>query len=90
MKKQRTKVPEEIWKKFRPISESRVFAIRLRDGTVLNPVAISSQGELLGMVVGGWSGIEEFKKTIPQEDIVAVRVADGILGTFGLRPWKRR
>ena len=62
--------------------------ILLRDGSIVENLAIDSDGLVLGKIVGGQDGIDESPFPFKQEEIKAYRFRAGLAGVFGVAKWK--
>ena len=51
--------------------------ILLRDGAIVENIAVDSEGNLLGRIVGGHDGIGESSIDFEQDDVVAYRFRRG-------------
>jgi len=74
----------------KPLShEYESVDIELRDGSVVEKLAIDSSGLILGKVVGGHDGLDESPLPFNQEDIRAFRFRAGLAARIGLAKWRR-
>ena len=62
--------------------------VLLRDGSVVENLAIDSSGLILGKVVGGHDGLDESPQPFKQEEIKAFRFRSGLAARFGLAKWQ--
>ena len=63
--------------------------VQLRDGSVVEKLAIDASGVILGKVVGGQDGLDESPLPFKQEDIEAYRFRSGLTAQLGLAKWQR-
>jgi hypothetical protein len=63
--------------------------VRLRDGSIVENLAIDASGLILGKVVGGHDGLDESPLPFKQEDIEAYRLRAGLAARLGLTKWRR-
>ena len=63
--------------------------VQLRDGSVVENLAIDASGLILGKVVGGQDGLDESPLPFKQEDIKAYRLRAGLVAWLGLAKWQR-
>ena len=63
--------------------------VRLRDGSIVEDLAIDASGLILGKVVGGHDGLDESPLPFKQEDIEAYRFRAGLAARLGLAKWRR-
>ena len=68
---------------------SSAVDVRLRDGTIVENLAVDETGLILGKVVGGQDGIDPRPLPFRQEEIEAYRRLGGFFATrFGLTKWQ--
>lgn len=63
--------------------------VLLRDGSVVEKLAIDASGLILGKIVGGQDGLDESPLPFKQEDIEAFRFRAGLRARLGLAKWQR-
>ena len=63
--------------------------LRLRDGSVIENLAVNSDGFILGKIIGGQDGIDESPLSFKQEDIQAFRLRSGLLARLRIATWRR-
>ncbi len=73
----------------RPSHEYAAVDVRLRDGSIVENLAIDASGLVLGKVVGGHDGLDESPLPFKQEDIEAYRFRAGLAARLGLAMWQR-
>jgi hypothetical protein len=61
--------------------------IKLRDGSVVENVAIDASGIILGKIVGGQDGIDDSPLPFRQGDIGAFRFRAGLGSRLGMARW---
>ena len=61
--------------------------IKLKDGTEHYLIAVDREGNLLGKIIGGHTGIDESPLSFTQRDIAAFRPYWGFLARVGIRRW---
>ena len=69
--------------------EYEAVDVQLRDGSVVENLAIDASGLILGKVVGGQDGLDESPLPFKQEDIEAYRFRAGLAARLGLAKWQR-
>jgi hypothetical protein len=62
--------------------------VLLRDGSIVENLAIDRNGLVLGKIVGGQDGINESPLPFKQEEIKAYRFRAGLAAAFGAAKWK--
>jgi hypothetical protein len=63
--------------------------VRLRDGSIVENLAIDSTGLILGKIVGGHDGVDGSPLPFKQEDMGDYRFRAGLASWFGLAKWRR-
>ena len=63
--------------------------LQLRDGSVVENLAIDGSGLLLGKVVGGQDGIDQSPLPFKQGDIQAYRLRTGLAARLGVAKWRK-
>lgn len=63
--------------------------VRLRNGTIIENLAIDASGLILGKIVGGHDGIDDRPLPFQQEEIEAYRLQGGLKARLGLNKWHR-
>lgn len=72
----------------KPIHEKAIVVdLKLRDGLVVDRIAIDANGEILGKVVGGQAGLDESPLPFCQDDVIAYR-RRGLAARLGIAPWQ--
>jgi hypothetical protein len=76
-----------------PISKARlhkyeIVDVQLRDGSIVENLAIDAFGLILGKVVGGHAGLDEAPLPFDQQDIAAYRFRAGLAARLGLAKWQ--
>lgn len=61
--------------------------VLLRDGSIVEKLAIDGNGLVLGKIVGGHDGIDESPLPFKQEEIKAYRFRAGLAAVFGVAKW---
>lgn len=62
--------------------------VRLRDGSVLENIAIDGTGMILGRIIGGQDGLDERPLPFNQEEVAAYRLRAGFAARFGMAKWR--
>ncbi len=63
--------------------------LQLRNGSVVENLAIDASGLILGKVVGGHDGIDGSPLPFGQKDIEAYRFRAGLAARLGVAKWRR-
>jgi hypothetical protein len=61
----------------------------LRDGSVIENLAVDASGQILGKVVGGQDGVDESPLPFGQQDIQAYRFRAGLAARLGIAKWRQ-
>jgi len=64
-----------------------VIDVQLRNGSIVQHLAIDAAGIILGKVVGGHDGLDQSPLTFKQEEIQAYRFRAGLAARLGLAKW---
>ena len=81
-------VPEDLWSKMRHVDQ--IVAVRLRDGRVVDKVVVSESGAIVGIEVGGYSGVDPGAVAFEPQDIAAIKRRDSVFDLVGLGRWITR
>jgi hypothetical protein len=79
------KIPGRLWSKMRHMDQ--IIAVRLTDGRVIDKVAVSNSGAIVGIDVGGYSGVDPGAIDFSPQEIVAIKRRDSIIDLLGFGKW---
>jgi len=71
----------------KPLKEKTIVVdLKLQDDSIVERIAVDTNGEIMGKVIGGHDGLDESPLPFRQEDIIAYR-RRGLAAKIGMAKW---
>jgi predicted transcriptional regulator len=85
MKTVDVRIPCILWERIE--QRAQVISIRLESRRIIPEVYVNKCGIIEGVVIGGQDGISKMLIDFKEDDIVAIKPAEGLRSRLGLRRW---